>query len=119
MIIAGQGLVDPASIKTAIINGQERLVFTLRDNGNRFYITVAGFEQLRLLAGIKDAGVNARIMVLGAAHTFRGERCGQHHVAIVPQILLPLDGLNGLEQTLLAEIKRQWLDRDPERFHHS
>lgn len=95
-----------------INNDEAKAAFTLCVGNDRYYVVTVGLEQLRLATLLQPG---SRVLLLGSSFTFRGA-CGQHHVGIEPQILLPANGLEAQEIALLQEVTIQWITSSVSSF---
>ena len=102
LCVAGVGVVATSTIR--IKDKDNKATFTLRSHDDRYYVVTAGLEQLRTIANLNG---DTRILLMGSLYSFRG-KCGQHHVAVEPQILIPLDGLEAGQSAILQAIMSQW-----------
>ena len=103
LCVAGVGTIATSTIR--IKDREKKATFTLRSRNNRFYVVTTGLEQLRTVANLKQ---DVKVLLLGSLYSFRG-KCGQHHVAVEPQILIPLDGLEDGQSAMLQLITSQWV----------
>jgi len=104
IIVSGYGVPVDSSI--AITDGTAK--FTLQSGRDRFFVSVAGYEQCKTIIEASKRG--ATVFVIGKLFSFVHNGCRQHHVGIDAAIVLT-SGASPTETAMIGLIERQIISK--------